>query len=1468
MKQKFYYLTFLALMLLGFSNAMHAQSWVKMMQDPHANFYTIRDTFNAWYNNLPPGDEGDDDQYMKFQRWAYWVEPRCYPSGDLSQMQLSSEQFHDIQNNWLASRSRTLVASNWSFLGPNAVPTGGGGGAGRVNFVRFHPTDTATFFVGTPDGGLWKTTNGGSSYTSLTDGLAYLGCSDLAINPSNPNVMYLATGDGDGHDTYSFGVLHTANAGVTWDTTGFTYTVSSGSNINRLLINPQNPNTLFAGTSDGVWRSLNGGTTWTHVLTTAYPDGIKDMEFKPGDTTVLYAVGVSFHKSTNGGTSFSTITSGLPSSTLVDRLAIGVTAANPAYVYVLASDASTDAFYGLYRSTNSGTSFATQSTSPNLLGFNSTGSDATGQGWYTLSIGVSPTSATTVFVGGVNMWKSTDGGVNWTFNADWTGGSAPYVHADIHDIVFNPSNSAKVYVGCDGGCFRSMNTGTNWFDFSSNLAIAQIYRIGNSASSVNMIISGHQDNGTNEKTGASTTAFNYVNGGDGMECFIDRTTNTYQYSSIYNGNFYRSSDGGATFPAIGTPSSGTAPWVTSWMQDYSNSSTLYCGYQDVWKSTNRGNSWSRLSTFSGSGFITDVKVSAQTSRYLYAVKANGPDVVYKSTNSGSTWTNITGTLPVGSATISRIEVSPKDSNIIYVCFSGYSSGNKVFRSTNGGSTWTNWSTGLPNIPANVLCYDKLAPKGIYVGMDAGVYYRDTTMSSWQPFNNNLPNVKIDDLEIYYPTKKLRAGTYGRGLWESILAWDTTSAGLPPVANFSFTPASPICQGDTVRFTDLSTNVPTAWSWTFLGGTPATSSTQNPVIVFNTVGSDTVRLTATNSAGSNTRTQVITVRANPLPIVTLVGTTLSTTATGTYQWYRNGVLIAGATSSSYVVTSSGNFSVVVTNASGCSRTSASTTVNIPPVANFSYLPSSVCIGDTVRFTDLTTNSPSSWAWTFLNGTPASSAIQNPYTVFNVAGWDFVTLRATNAGGSNTKKIGINVNANPIPMVTLVGATLSTTDVGTYQWYFNGTLIPGATASSYTATATGNYTVTVTHAGGCARSSAATHVTIAPVANYSYTPSTVCQFDTIRFTDLSANTPTTWAWTFQNGTPATAAIQNPWSRFLTSGTDTVRLTASNAGGSNAYFSLLTVNANPAPVATLTAGVLSTTAVGTYQWYRNGVLLSGATSSSYTPTSPGNYTVRVTNAAGCRNTSAIVVVSPVPAPVASYTFTPNPVCVGDTIQFTDASTNAPTSWSWNFGGGSPATSNLQNPKAVFPAGGTFSVSLTATNLGGSDIYSLNITSHALPTPTVTLSGYIMTCTTPGAYQWFRNDTLIPGATASSFTAPVSGDYTVKVTDAFGCKGISTPITVSVQNGILDPGFPVFMRVFPVPNQGSFSLEIVTPDPNPRTIRISDVLGSVVNEMTIRDKTQYHLDMNLTGIAKGIYLIEMLKDEKVQTMKKVTIY
>lgn len=855
----------LSILLGGLSTGVSAQNWLEL-REKGANYYEIKQAFEREYSgkmrefkrelreeaNGKAEKAGKHEREMEgmvhFMRWSTMVEPRVKESkGDLNAMNEGMYRALQRKKNELQTR-----AANWTLIGPKSTPSGGGNG--RVNAVRVHPTNSNILFACTPASGLWKSTDGGTTWSAISDAISVLGCTDVAFDPTNPNIMYLATGDGDAADVLTLGIYKSIDGGVTWNPTSLAFTLANGMTLSKILISPTNASKIIAGGRAGIYVSNDAGATWTQTMT----GGVRDLEFKSNDPSVVFAGGygtnVGFWRSADGGATWTKVTT-VP-STAAQRVAIGVTPADANYVYALVANdgATSTTAYGLkgvYQSVDGGLTFTLKSGATNTLGWYTGGTgDKDGQGWYDLSIAVSPTNSLVVTTGGVNIWQSTNGGTSWTKKSAWDAANTAtnYVHADIHDLTYS---GTTLYSANDGGVFRSTDGGTTWTDKSANISNAQMYGIGLSASSANTIISGHQDNGTNLTTNGTT--WSEVNGGDGMLCFIDRTNNSIMYSSIYNGQLYKSTNGGGSFSAIRTVTGGG--WVTPWLQDPNVATTIYAGGTNVEKSTNSGTSWTTISSFTGKGTLVALDVAKTSSSIIVA--ASGTNVL-RTTNGGTAWTDITAGLPTG-VTIQNVHIDVNDGNKIYVALASYA-GSSVYLTTNGGTSWVNISAGLPQIPANCFITQTSAAGVVYCGTDLGVYFSSNSGTTWEAFTSGMPGIIVKDLEIYYPTSKIRAATYGRGIWESNLNGVNSSPNVSitsPANGATFgTPAS-ITINATASDIDGSVSNVEFYNGTTLLGSDNTAPYSYTWSV-STVGSYTITAKAYDNAGASSTSAAVTV----------------------------------------------------------------------------------------------------------------------------------------------------------------------------------------------------------------------------------------------------------------------------------------------------------------------------------------------------------------------------------------------------------------------------------------------------------------------------------------------------------------------------------------------------------------------------------------------------------------------------------
>ncbi len=735
------------------------------------DFYQIRDAFSVQWEGLP--DEMKRG-WKQFKRWEYFWESRVFPNGTIPDGGEILKEVTEFKKNELMlyekNGDQPLAAKDleWKLLGPvntpDVTPSVRHQGIGRVNVIRFHPANFNELWAGAASGGVWKSTDGGSTWSVFpyTNFLS-LGVSDIAIAKTNPNIVYVATGDAVGSLSvtspyYSIGLLKTTNGGAAWETTGLSYDFESGNQITRILVHPQNENIVLAATAKGIYRTTDGGKFWDQVSPGGY---FKDMEFHPGDPNYVYAStfsytgGTAIYRSSDNGRNWEL----MKQFSDVIRIALAVTRKNSNYVYALCSIINTKSFHSVQISTDMGKTWqkVTDNSTPNLLGrYKGTGGDAqTGQGWYDLCLAVHPNNTNTIHTGGINIWKSGNFGYSWDMNAHWIGYyGKPYVHADIHDMEYQ-NNSTKLFAAHDGGIDYTTNGGSSWHFISDGMSITQFYSVDISQSGDDYIIAGSQDNGTSRYQNGKWT---HVGAGDGMMCAIDPSNPRYCYSSNPYGSFYLSTNFGKDFdgPIISVYQvQENSAWVTPIAIDPNDGRTIYVGFQNIYKSTNRGDSWKKTTNLNGTAFRY-IKVAPSDSKTIYACTLSDLYVTY---DGGDTWKKI----QTAAAGISSIEVDPNNNKRVWITYSGFDPNHKVVRYDDENPV--NLSGNMPNIPVNTIVYQKNSPDRLYIGTDVGVYYSDYGSGWWESYGAALPNVIVSELKIQENSEKLIAGTYGRGVWE-------------------------------------------------------------------------------------------------------------------------------------------------------------------------------------------------------------------------------------------------------------------------------------------------------------------------------------------------------------------------------------------------------------------------------------------------------------------------------------------------------------------------------------------------------------------------------------------------------------------------------------------------------------------------------------------------------------------------------
>jgi ligand-binding sensor domain-containing protein len=520
--------------------------------------------------------------------------------------------------------------------------------------------------------------------------------------------------------------------------------------LGDLIINPNNPNQLHVATNTGLFTTSNAGASWIRGSLGNFTQG--NVRLKTNDPNTVFAVSTNrFFRSTNSGTSFSEITTGLPLNS--SRMVMDVTAADPNYVYILCFSSQTSSvnngFLGLYRSTDAGTSFQLMNDQTNVL-------EST-QGWYDLALCASPTNRDLIFTGCLNVWSSLDGGASFVKVNNWSQPSgASYTHADIHYLGYK---GTRLFCGSDGGIYFSQNDGQSFTDKTATAQIGQFYKISVSPNTDGKIAGGLQDNGG---FGFSNNTWKNWYGADGMDNAINPTNDNIFYGLIQYGTSLHISTTAANSRqgSAASPGNIQGRWVTPMV--INNTGQLFSGFNRLYRfSGTTSGTWLQQSNNLFSTNISDIAIHPQDNNIIYLSVSNQ---LYKSVNLGIdfelvyTFTN----------TITSIAPHQTNLDIVYATTTG-SSGNRVFKSIDGGFFFANFSEGLPTVAINVIKHHKNhINDAVYVGTALGVYYRDNITNTFVNFDTNLPNVAVRDIEVYLPTNKLIAATYGRGVWTTDL----------------------------------------------------------------------------------------------------------------------------------------------------------------------------------------------------------------------------------------------------------------------------------------------------------------------------------------------------------------------------------------------------------------------------------------------------------------------------------------------------------------------------------------------------------------------------------------------------------------------------------------------------------------------------------------------------------------------------
>lgn len=698
----------------------------------------------------------------------WFFRQRAYPQGQVKYDGYQNAMIQAVNDRHNAAmRTKSINSLTWQFAGPNNI-------GGRVSCIAMHPNNMQVMYIGAATGGIFKSVDAGTTWNPIFDAQPNLSIGDIAIATTNPNILYVGTGEancGGGGMTYDgMGVFKSIDAGATWTSVGLDSTRNTG----RIAIDPTNANRVFvAAMGDlfgnthqrGIYRTTDGGASWQQVLYISDSTGGIDLAINPQHPDTIFAAmwerirkpdrenyggnQCNIYRSVDGGNTWTILTNGLPANSAgIGRIGIGISQSNPNILF--ASYATNNgSFQGIYKTSNSGNSWT------HLTGFVNMSS----YGWWNGRITVDPVDTTKVYCVAFDLYKSTNSGS--TFNSLSTN------HVDEHAVFVHPLNTNLVLAANDGGLDISHDGGTTFTNVST-LPITQFYTCEIDNSNPTNLYGGAQDNGTNYTPNGNINNWSLVYGGDGFYCQIDPTNSANQYFEYQYGST-------SFVGQLGTRQN----WNTPFALDPIVPTTIYYGAEKVYKNSVAISPDLTNGPGSGNlvyGTITSLSISRANNSTIYAGTDDGN--VWVTANGGGNWTNVTGTLP--HRWITKVVADPVNVMVGYVTVSGYKYDEylpHVFRTINRGTTWTDISGNLPQAPVSDVLIDPNNTNILYAATDVGVYYTSNLGNTWQLLASGIPIVPITMLKLHNPTRTLVAATYGRSMYKLNISTVTGNADM-------------------------------------------------------------------------------------------------------------------------------------------------------------------------------------------------------------------------------------------------------------------------------------------------------------------------------------------------------------------------------------------------------------------------------------------------------------------------------------------------------------------------------------------------------------------------------------------------------------------------------------------------------------------------------------------------------------------
>lgn len=677
--------------------------------------------------------------------------------------------------------ARAIDNITWQERGPNNV-------AGRTRAILIDKRDPSnnTVFAGSISGGLWKTTNFQSTtpiWTPQNEFFGNLAISVIVQDPNNLNTLYFGTGEGYvqvNGDRFGgvrgMGIWKSTNGGNSWSVLANT---NAPGYVQDLVIDSQS--NIYCASIAGVYRSINGGIDWARV-TDVVPlgtDYVGDLEVAAdGCIFATYGAWNTVGKILRSFSGAPGTWVDITPAGAFERIEIATAPSDLNRIYAFCEGSGGDDVIAAFKSTNGGNSWS-PITVPTICDAGNTSPFTRSQAFYSLIAAVDPSNADILYVGGIDLLRSIDGGVSWTQISSWDRGtctSIPYVHADHHAIVFETGSNARMIFGTDGGIYHTINGKANLPVFTpknTGYNVTQFYACAIHPTNENYFLAGAQDNGTQQFTTAGLNNTTEARPGDGAFCHIDQDNPLIQLTA-YTRNLYAvSTDGGNTFVNKLFNTTPSIPFINP--SDYDNDSNiLYAG--DVpgkffrWSDPATAGNNTRSVSIQGMGQITAVYASPNTSNVVYFGDHTGKVLRVSNAHFWNFSAFATTLFTQTNTSVSSITEEEGNANHLLVTYSNYNTPS-VWESTNGGSSWTNVEGNLPDMPVRSVLFNPENADQAFIATDLGVWTTDNlngANTQWMPTNTGLANVRTDMLQYRSSDKLIAAATYGRGLYTTKL----------------------------------------------------------------------------------------------------------------------------------------------------------------------------------------------------------------------------------------------------------------------------------------------------------------------------------------------------------------------------------------------------------------------------------------------------------------------------------------------------------------------------------------------------------------------------------------------------------------------------------------------------------------------------------------------------------------------------